>query len=140
MELNWYLVELLFACRPSASGETVWCEACHVLFCTSSGDAAYECGLDWAKSHSASQQFEFVGIQHLSMLDEAPAHGVEISGQFFEAPDPWIRQLDLIPAREEIPTLNFEANPATPVGELLSEKHKEEIRRFGESSGEEACD
>jgi hypothetical protein len=130
----WYVAELLFA-RPKQEDEAnVACESSLVLLEAPTALEAYEKALRWAEEHENGEgrvfNFKFVGVQHLHSLDEEqPGDGSEIGGGFFESEDVWERRDELIPPRDEIPVIRFEAHPDSPIQDLLSEEHQTRIRR-----------
>jgi len=129
----WYVVDMLFARKPKSGKSTVKCELCNVLFEAPSALDACCKAKPWAEDHSRDGGFFLVGIQHVRSLVDAPGDGAEIGGSFFDEVDPWGRKAELIPDLNEIPTIKFEHNPEKPVGELISDKAKQQLREvFGE--------
>jgi hypothetical protein len=132
--MKWYVVHLLFAQLPEVENQTVKCESCCVLFEALSAVAAYDKGLVWASSYMEGTLFHFVGIEHIHRLgDEKPGDGTEIDGSFFDDEDVWERKDELIPERNKIPAIIWEQNCDVPIGELMTEKQKENLKEiFGE--------
>jgi hypothetical protein len=132
--MRWYVVHLLFAQLPKDEKSSGKCESCHVLFHAVSALAAYDKGVAWAQSHIEDTNFHFVGVEHIHSLDDdPPVDGTEIGGSFFDEENIWERQGEFIPEKENIPAIMWEANSGIPVGELMTEKQKKDIKEiFGE--------
>ena len=130
----WYVVDMLFAQRTKGKRVRVKCEVCNVLFEAPSALDACRKAMLWADEHSRDAGFYLVGIQHVRALDEeCPGDGTEIGGHFFDEDDPWGRKDQIIPDLNEIPTVKFEANPNTPIKDLVSQSKIEKIKQvFGE--------
>ena len=134
--MNWYVVYLLFAQPENIDEENVMCETCQVLFSAPSALAAYDKGISWATEHIEEGDFQFIGIEHIQSLSEAPADGVEIGGSFYESKDVWQNKSELIPEKDAIPAIMWEQNSDVPVGELMTEKQINVAKRiFGETEG-----
>ena len=119
----WYIVNILFAQKPSSGSQKVQCESCNVLFNCKSAVKAYAKAKDWAKGHEEDAGFHYVGIRHLWDLGEhQPTDGDEIEGSFFEEDDLWERVEEFIPNLNEIPIIKFEKNPDTPLKDLVSKE------------------
>ena len=131
--MRWYLVWLLFAQLPVEGKRFVMCETSQVLFQAKSGLEAYEKGVAWAKDYEKDNNFRFVGIEHLTSInDDEIADGTEISGKFIRLKDIWQRKDELIPDKFEIGTIKLEENSDTPVGELMTNEQKKKIRQVFE--------
>jgi hypothetical protein len=131
--MRWYVVHLLFAQLPKEEKSSVKCESCHVLFHAPSALAAYDKGVTWAQSHIEDTNFQFVGVEHIHSLDDDPADGTEVGGSFFDEENIWERKSEFIPEKENIPAIMWEVNMDVPVGELMTEKQKKDIKEiFGE--------
>jgi hypothetical protein len=125
----WYVVDILFAQKSDCSSEIVQCESCNVLFEAPSALIAYEKAGKWAAEHEKDSAFKYVGICNLKSLDcAAPGEGTEVGGSFFEEKYFWHRINDFIPGKNEIATIALEANPNTPIGELMSDETKKRIK------------
>jgi hypothetical protein len=124
----WYVVDMLFAQKPTSYRAKLKCEVCNVLFEAASALDACRKAQPWADEHSRDGGFFLVGIQHVRSLLDPPGDGVEIGGSFFDEIDPWGRKAELIPDLNEIPTIKFEQNPEKPVGELISDETKKQLR------------
>ena len=129
--MNWYVVYLLFA-QPENSddAENVVCETCQVLFSASSALTAYDKGISWAAEHVEESDFQLVGIEHIHSLHEEPADGVEIGGHFYTSEDIWQRKSELIPEKSELSALLWEKNSNVPIGEFMTEEHKNVLKRI----------
>jgi hypothetical protein len=105
-----------------------------VLFHASSALAAYDKGVAWAQSHIKDTKFHFVGVEHIHSLDDdQPVDGTEIGGSFFDEENIWERKSEFIPEKENIQAIMWEANRDVPVGDLMTEKQKKDIKEiFGE--------
>lgn len=130
----WYVADLLFA-QPKQEGKAaVTCEASQVLLEAPTAREAYAKAIRWAEQHENGEgglfNFRFVGVEHLhSLEEERPGDGSEIGGGFYESPDVWERRDELIPQQSDIPVIRYEANPDSPIGELLTEEQQERIRK-----------
>jgi len=57
----------------------------------------------------------------------------ERKSEFSDDENVWERHDELIPKRDKIPTIMLEQNSDVPIGELMSEKQKKDIKEiFGE--------
>jgi Domain of unknown function (DUF4288) len=130
----WYVADLLFA-RPKQENEvSATCETSLVLLEAPTAREAYAKALSWAERHEEEEgqlfSLQFVGVQHLySLEEEQPGDGSEIGGGFYESEDVWERRDELIPQKEEIPVIRYEAHPDSPMQDLMSEKQQEWVRR-----------
>lgn len=132
--MNWYVVYLLFAQPENINEANVMCETCQILFSAHSALAAYDKGVSWATEYIEEGEFQFVGVEHIQSLNEAPADGVEVGGSFYESEDVWQRKSELIPEKNAIPAIMWEQNSDVPVGELMTEKQIRVVKRiFGET-------
>jgi hypothetical protein len=131
----WYRADLLFAQLPKADQQSVKCETCNVLFEASTAAEVYDKAICWAASHVENSRFHFVGIEHISRLDESqPRDGTEIDGSFFDDDDVWQRQEDLIPEKSKMSAIIWEQNSDVPIGELMTDRQKQDIKEiFGEN-------
>jgi hypothetical protein len=126
--MKWYLVWLLFAQSPKKGKRFVMCETCHVLFKAKSALEAFDKGVVWANAYEKNSNFHFVGVEHLvDVRSKKIVDGTEIDGSFFKIKDVWERKKELIPDKYEINTIKCEANPNTPIGELMGEKWKRKM-------------
>jgi hypothetical protein len=128
--MNWYLAQLTFAQPTDDPSASVLCESCYVLFEADSANSAYDKAVEWAEIHESESTFDFVGVRHLNSLDEPPADGVEVGGGFYEETAVWLRRVELIPARDEIPVIVFEGNPDTPIGKLINTETASRVRKL----------
>ena len=130
----WYVVDILFGQKRDGEQGEIMCETCNVLFEAPSAIDACRKAVPWSEEHVRDTEFHLIGIQHVRSLDDdRPGDGTEIGGKFFEERDPWGRREELIPDLNEIPTIKFEANPNTPVGELIPEETVHKAKKiFGE--------
>jgi len=88
----------------------------------------------WANEYIEEGGFQFVGVEHIHSLSEAPADGVEVGGSFYESEDVWQSKSELIPEKDAIPAIMWEQNSDVPVGELMTEKQINAAKRiFGET-------
>jgi hypothetical protein len=131
----WYRADLLFAQLPKEGKQSVKCETCNVLFKASSAVEAYDKAIRWATSHVEEDSlFQFLGVEHISDIgEEQPGDGTEIAGAFYDDENVWERKDELIPEKSQIPAIMLEQNKDVPVGELMTEKQKRDIKEiFGE--------
>ena len=135
----WYVVDILFAKKSASDSDVVQCESCNVLFEAPSALIAYEKAEKWGVEHEKDSSFKYVGICNLKDLDcDIPGEGTEVGGSFFEEKYFWHRINDFIPDKNEIATIKLEANPNTPIGELMSDETKERIKeQFRKVLGDE---
>lgn len=127
----WYVAHLLFAQEPKKGRRRLKCESCRVLFRAPSALKCYDRALAWAKIHERDGLFQFVGVQHISPLDDArPGDGSEIGGSFYDAFDVWQRLKSLIPEKRDIPIIRLEGHRRTPVGKLMTPKQKRDLREI----------
>lgn len=130
----WYRADLLFAQLPKDGKKSVKCESCNVLFKGSSAVEVYDKAVRWAEAHVREDSlFHFVGVEHISDIgEEMPGDGTEIAGAFFDD-NVWDRQEELILPKSKIPAIMWEQNKDVPVGELMTEKQKRDLKEiFGE--------
>jgi hypothetical protein len=121
----WYVAHLLFAQKPGKGKKRVLCESCRVLFRAKSALKCHERALIWANRRKSIGNFHFIGVQHINPLDnERPNDGSEIGGSFYEAYNIWQRAKMLIPKRDKIPIVRFEAHRNMPVGKMMTSKQK----------------
>lgn len=131
--MQWYVVWLMFAQKPKEGKRGVKCESCQVLIEAPSALAAYDKGIVWAQSHVEDSSFHFLGVEHIHSLDgEQPGDGTEIGGSFFDEEDVWERRDELIPEKSKIPSIVWEQNMDVPIGELMTEEQKQEIKEIFE--------
>ncbi len=127
----WYVVDILFAKSSDFDSDTVQCESCNVLFEAPSALAAYEKAENWGREYEKFNNFQYVGIHNLWSLDcDTPEEGTEVGGAFFEEQYFWQRIDTFIPDKNEIPTIKGEANRNIPIGELMSDEQKEQMRKI----------
>ena len=131
----WYVVDILFAQKPESDTETVLCESCHVLFNCESALKACARAKEWAKDYEVSEGnsgFYYVGISHLWGLlsNDQPKDGDEIGGDIFEKENVWGRVSELIPDPNEIPTVRFEENSATPIKHLINNEKVDLLKKI----------
>ena len=125
----WYVAHLLFAQKPEDGRRRVMCETCKVLFRTVSARKCYQRASGWARLHGKEGQFRFVGVQHITPLDdERPGDGSEIGGSFYDAMDVWQKVRSLIPQKQDIPIIRLEGHRHTPIGKLMTAKQKRDLR------------
>jgi hypothetical protein len=134
----WYVVDILFAQPPHDDTKVVQCESCNVLFEGATAREVYAKAQAWAVEHERDNNYRFAGIQHLWSLQEPrPGEGDEIGGVFFEEEDFWDRLDEFIPKDKNIPVIQLEDHPDTPVREFLSESQLDMLRKvFGEEHPE----
>jgi hypothetical protein len=130
----WYRADLLFAQLPNEDKRSVKCETCNVIFEALTASEAYDKAVFWAATHVEDSLFHFVGVEHISCLDESrPGDGTEIGGTFFDDEDVWERQEELIPEKSKIQAIIWEQNSDVPIDKLMTDKQKEDMKRiFGE--------
>lgn len=117
----WYLAELLFAEPRQADRSVYQCESCNVVLSADNAAGAYEKALGWAQRYAAEPRsiMQLLGVAHLTTIGPELADGMEICGRFFDAPNVWDRQADLVPSRDSLKAIVWEKARNTPVGELL---------------------
>lgn len=130
----WYIAFLVFAQQPENSQSQVKCESCNVLFEAESALEVYDKALAWAKDYETENLFRFFGVEHIKEVgSERPTDGTELSGHFYDEENAWERRDELIPKKEEISAIIWEQNQDTPIGELMTEKQKQNLKEvFGE--------
>lgn len=98
--IMWYRTDLLFAQLSKEGKRSVKCETRNVLFDASSAAEVYDQAVCWAATHVEDSLFHFVGVEHISSLDETqPGDRTEIGGMFFDDEDVWERKNELIPEK-----------------------------------------
>lgn len=127
----WYVAHLMFAQKPAKGRRRVLCESCQVLFRAPSALKCYNRALAWAKTHEQEGAFRFVGVEHIKSLDdERPDDGAELGGRFYNAYDVWLRKKAFIPKKEDIPAVRWETQRNAPLGEMMTPKQKQVVRKF----------
>ena len=101
-----------------------------VLFEAPSASDAYDKGSAWAAQHAAGNTFQFVGIEHINELLDAPGDGIEVDGEFVEISNVWQRRDELTPAKADLRAIMLERNAEKPVGELKTEEQKRKAKRI----------
>ena len=131
---KWYVAYLLFAQETKLDEQRVKCESCDILFEASSAFEVYDKAVIWAEDYATDNLFKFVGVEHIREIgDERPTDGTEIGGSFFDDANVWERKDELIPQKHELKAIILEQNKDTPVGELMSDEEKQNIKEiFGE--------
>jgi hypothetical protein len=127
----WYLAEVLLA-EPKRRDRRIYlCESCNVLFQAAVAKEAYRKAVSWGRAYESesSSGVRFLGVAHLSTIGEELGDGVDICGRFFQKRDVWARKPELIPAQSQLAAIRWERNRDTPVGELLSPRQVQLIRR-----------
>jgi hypothetical protein len=125
----WYIAFLLFAQQPEKEQKQIKCESCNVLFEAESALEVYGKAVAWAEDYATNNLFKFVGVEHiLTVGNERPTDGTELSGMFFDDDNVWERRDKLIPKKEEIPPIIWEENQDTPIGEMMTEKQKHDLK------------
>lgn len=132
---KWYVAYLLFAQEIKIDGDRFKCESCDVLFEASSAVEVYNKALVWAEEHATDNLFKFLGVEHIHEIgDERPMDGTEIGGRFFDEENVWERRNEIIPQKHELRAVVLEMNKDTPVGELMTDKQKQDLKEgFGEN-------
>jgi len=62
--------------------------------------------------------------------EERPGDGTEIAGAFFDDEKVWERKDELIPEKSQISAIILEQNKDVPVGKLMTEKQKKDIKEI----------
>ncbi len=131
--MNWYSFWLLFAQSTVEEKKFLLCETCQVLFHAESALEAYEKGLNWGKDYEKDGNFQFVGIEHLtSVNDEEIVDGTEISKEFIRRKDVWNRKDKLIPDKYRIGAIKWEKNLDTPIGKMMSDEQRKTTQQIFE--------
>jgi hypothetical protein len=125
----WYIVFLVFAQEPKERQSRVKCESCNVLFEAESALEVYDKATIWAKEYERENNFKFFGVEHIKEVgSEQPTDGTELSGMFYDEENVWERRDELIPKKDEISAIVWEQNQNTPIGELMTEEQKQNLK------------
>ena len=118
----WYVVEIIFAEKPTEPQESTICESCDVLFEAASTLEACDKAKIWADEHIIDSKLHFLGISRAWDLEEKrPDDGSEIAGEFYEENDPWGRKDELIPHMSELDAIKWEQAADIPVKDIFPE-------------------
>jgi len=126
----WYLAEILLAEARETGRESYQCEACNVIFDAPTAADAYRKAVAWGLGYAAETPagMKFLGISHLTTIGTQLGDGVEICGRFFESLDVWDRVAQVVPPMQLLKAIQWEQNQDTPIDELLSPAHIDQLR------------